>query len=54
MQAIPTTYNGVRYRSRTEARWAVFLDSLGVDFAYEPEGYDIDNRRYLVDFWVPS
>ena len=25
VEAIKTTYKGIEYRSRTEARWAVFL-----------------------------
>ena len=32
---IETTYNGVRLRSRLEARWAVFFDALGVKWLYE-------------------
>ena len=35
--AIKTEYGGVTYRSQTEARWAVFFDTLGVEFQYEPE-----------------
>ena len=51
IQAIETEYNGYRFRSRLEARWAVFFDALGVDYEYEPEGYELpDGRRYLPDF----
>ena len=35
--AIPTTYRGVRYRSRLEARWASFFDALGWRVDYEPD-----------------
>jgi len=38
---IKTEYNGQLYRSRLEARWAVFFDSLGIKHEYEPEGYDL-------------
>ncbi|MCW2902303.1 MAG: hypothetical protein JWO67_4568 [Streptosporangiaceae bacterium] len=48
--AIPTKYRGCRFRSRLEARWAVFFDELGIGWLYEPEGYIIGGRRYLPDF----
>jgi hypothetical protein len=37
MNAIPTTFNGIKYRSRLEARWAEFLANRNIDFEYEPE-----------------
>lgn len=55
MKAIETRYNGHRFRSRTEARWAVLFDHLGVKYEYEPEGYVLeDGTRYLPDFWMPA
>ena len=39
MKAIQTEYKGYLFRSRLEARWAVFFDACGVDWEYEPEGY---------------
>ena len=51
MKAIETVYNGYRFRSRLEARWAVFFDALGVKYEYEPEGFELANgMRYLPDF----
>lgn len=44
---IPTEFKGITYRSRTEARWAVFFDALGAEFTYEPEGYQLGDVRYL-------
>jgi len=44
MKAIPTRYAGCHFRSRLEARWAVFFDRLGVAWQYEPEGYDLGGR----------
>jgi len=41
IKAIETQYQGYRFRSRLEARWAVFFDALGVKWEYEPEGYDL-------------
>lgn len=53
IKAIETCYNGFRFRSRLEARWAVFFDSLGVKYEYEFEGFELgDGTRYLPDFLV--
>jgi hypothetical protein len=52
--AIPTQYNGVSFRSRAEARWAMFFDLIGVAWMYEAEGYDLDGLKYLPDFWLPE
>lgn len=53
IKAIETVYNGYRFRSRLEARWAVFLDGLGVRWEYEPEGFDLGKAGwYLPDFKV--
>lgn len=52
-KAIETEYNGYRFRSRLEARWAVFFDALGIEYEYEPEGFQFTNGdRYLPDFWI--
>ena len=51
MKPIQTEYKGYLFRSRLEARWAVFFDACGVDWEYEPEGYDLGNGiHYLPDF----
>lgn len=55
IKAIPTFYNGVSFRSRLEARWAIIFDKLGIKWHYETEGYDIRigdgiTIRYLPDF----
>ena len=54
IQAIETFYKGYRFRSRLEARWAVFFDAAGIEWQYEVEGYQLENRRYLPDFWLPK
>lgn len=55
IKAIETNYKGCRFRSRLEARWAVFFDALGVEWQYEKEGFEFeDGTRYLPDFWIPS
>lgn len=50
MKAIETRYKGYRFRSRLEARWAVFFDALGTQWRYEVEGYELPSGRYLPDF----
>ena len=55
IKAIETTYKGYRFRSRTEARWAVFFDALGIRWEYEKEGFDLGEAGwYLPDFWLPD
>ena len=50
-RAIETRYKGYRFRSRLEARWAVFFDALGLKWEYEPEGFELEGGvRYLPDF----
>ena len=49
--AIQTEYKGYRFRSRLEARWAVFFDACHVNWEYEPEGFALPNGQfYLPDF----
>ena len=52
VKPIETVYKGYRFRSRLEARWAVFFDALGVEWEYEPEGFDINGTYYLPDFLI--
>lgn len=53
IKAIETTYRGYRFRSRLEARWAVFFDALGLKWEYEPEGFDLGEAGwYLPDFRI--
>lgn len=54
IRAIETVYKGVRFRSRLEARWAVFFDRIGWGWDFEPEGYTDGKLRYLPDFWVTA
>lgn len=54
VKVIETYYNGHRFRSRLEARWAVFMDSLNIGFRYEPDGYVVDGAPYLPDFYLPA
>lgn len=55
IKPIETRYKGYRFRSRLEARWAVFFDALKIEWTYEPEGFDLgDAGWYLPDFWLPE
>ena len=58
IKPIETIYNGYRFRSRLEARWAVFFDAAGIEYQYEPEGFEVnfDGKiyRYLPDFYLPQ
>jgi hypothetical protein len=59
VRAIETRYAGHRFRSRLEARWAVFFDALRIEWEYEPQGFVIgdmggEERNYLPDFYLPQ
>lgn len=51
---IETRYDGYKFRSRLEARWATFFNTLGIKYEYEKEGYDLEGTWYLPDFWLPE
>lgn len=56
IKPIETVYNGYRFRSRLEARWAVLFDAAKIQYEYEPEGMEdeIFGKRYLPDFYLPE
>ena len=59
IKPIETVYNGYRFRSRLEARWAVFFDAMKIKYEYEPQGYkanDFEGKTYcyLPDFYFPE
>jgi len=50
--AVPTTgVQGIRFRSRLEARWAAWLSFCGWPFAYEP---DLNLRGWIPDFAITA
>lgn len=54
-KAIETRFDGYLFRSRLEARWAVFFKEAGIEYQYEPEGFEFeDGTKYLPDFWIPQ
>jgi len=55
IKAIETNYKGYKFRSRLEARWAVYFDSIGLKWDYEVEGFKLENGKYyLPDFYIPN
>lgn len=48
MRGIPTSFRGINYRSRLEAKWAAFFTSIGWSFTYEP----FDTDGYIPDFLI--
>lgn len=51
---IETEYRGTRFRSRLEARWAIFFDNMKLEWTYEPESFDLGSYLYKPDFWIPD
>ncbi len=56
IKAIPTEYADRVFRSRTEARWALFFDILRIKWEYEKEAFDLGPGlgSYLPDYWLPQ
>lgn len=54
LKSILTEYDGISYRSRTEARVAILLDLLGIPFSYEKEGFYLHDGHstYSPDFSI--
>ncbi len=55
VKPLRTRYAGHEFRSRLEARWVVWFDTLGIPWQYELEGYEVaPNFWYLPDFFIPT
>lgn len=55
MKAIETEYNGILFRSRLEARWAILFDALKLEWVYEPDCFVLsNNQKYTPDFYMPK
>jgi hypothetical protein len=52
MEAIPTTFHGIRFRSRLEARFAEWLEDQGVKYVYNPDDFS-HPQGYRPDFYLP-
>lgn len=51
---IKTVYNGYLFKSKLEAKWAVFFDLIGIKYQYEPEAFAVGNGWYTPDFYLPD
>lgn len=51
IKAIPTSFNGVKYKSRLEARFAETLCDAGVQFVYE-KPFPCSRQGYIPDFYL--
>jgi hypothetical protein len=51
----PTNYRGIRMRSKLEASYAKYLDSISEEWLYEPERFFLEELQctYLPDFYLP-
>lgn len=52
---IETYYKGIKMRSKLEAKFAVFLDALKINWMYEPKSFVLSNGiTYIPDFYLPE
>lgn len=55
LKAIPTTYHGIEFRSKLEAKYAQAFDKLGIVWEYESHGFRFDDGTcYCPDFYMPE
>lgn len=54
IDAKPCLHNGYIMRSKCERAWARHLDSLRIDYLYEPEIWHTEAGAYLPDFFIPA
>jgi hypothetical protein len=55
MFGTPTVYNGIRFRSILESKFARLMDALHVRYVYEPIKYNLaEGGTYCIDFFLPD
>jgi hypothetical protein len=58
IKAKRTLYKNIMFKSRLEAKWAIFFDELGIKWQYEPEYSDVEcgcfRIYYKPDFFLPD
>jgi hypothetical protein len=52
IQPIQTFFDGYRFRSRTEARFAVMWRALGWPYQFEMQGFALEQGAFLPDFYL--
>jgi len=50
----PIEYRGLRLRSSYELRFCVAMDEAGIRYEYEPRRFQMADRTYLPDFFLPD
>ena len=54
-KGLEASYSGRIFRSRLEARWAILMDLLDINWDYEPSHYQVGPELYyLPDFYLPE
>lgn len=54
-KGLEAQYSGRIFRSRLEARWAILLDLLDINWDFEPSHYQVGPALwYLPDFYLPE
>ncbi|HEX9225126.1 MAG TPA: hypothetical protein VF885_00545 [Arthrobacter sp.] len=54
-KGLEASYSGRIFRSRLEARWALLMDLLDINWDYEPSHYQVGPELYyLPDFYLPD
>jgi hypothetical protein len=55
IEAVPSWYSGIVFRSKLEADWAATLDEWRIPWQYEPETIILPSgATYIPDFWLPD
>jgi hypothetical protein len=54
VKTIPTVYREIEFKSHLEAQWAVFYDTLGIEWEYTLKTFSLDSGGYTPDFYFPS
>lgn len=56
ISAIPTTYNGITFRSQIESKFACCCDKLNIKWQYEPKHFILKKSatKYTPDFYLPE
>src|SRR5262245_12625386 len=52
IRPIQTFFDGYRFRSRTEARFAVMWRALGWPYQFEMQGFALEHGPFLPDFYL--
>ena len=54
MTSNDVVYNGIIFKSRLAARWAVYFDVVGIKYEYAGKVIELPDRKVTPDFWLPQ